>query len=88
MSKMFNRRRYRRRAFSFPARVQPIEGDPIVCTVCDISNTGAYIRAGLGDLPKSFKLILSNDGRIYRDCRVVWREGIEFGLEFQNRPVI
>jgi hypothetical protein len=36
----------------------------------------------MAEVPKRFKLILSNDGRIQRDCKVVWQRGINIGVEF------
>jgi hypothetical protein len=57
----------------------------MVCQVCDISNAGASLRMAFADVPKRFKLLLSNDGRITRDCKVVWQRGIDLGVEFLSR---
>jgi hypothetical protein len=67
---------------SYPARIRDhTEGD-LVCQVCNISSTGAHLRVAMAEVPKRFRLILSNDGRIQRDCKVVWQRGINIGVEF------
>ena len=77
------RREFARKKFSFAARIQdPVGGEPVVCLICDISGTGAYLRMAVADVPKRFTLLLSNDGRIRRQCRVAWQRGINVGVEF------
>jgi hypothetical protein len=80
------RRQFERKKHSFPARIRDhVTGETIVCQVCDISQAGASLRMAFADVPKRFKLLLSNDGRIARDCKVVWQRGIDLGVEFLSR---
>jgi PilZ domain len=58
---------------------------PRDCTVTDISDCGARLFSEL-DMPEQFTLSLSGDGiDIRQECRVVWRLGGEFGVEFTGR---
>ena len=83
MSFATERREFARKKLSYAARIQdPVGGEPVVCLVCDISRTGAYLRMAVADVPKRFTLLLSNDGRIRRDCRVAWQRGFDIGVEF------
>ena len=84
MSFATERREFARKKFSVAARIQdPVGGEPVVCLICDISETGAFLRMAVADVPKRFTLLLSNDGRIKRDCKVVWQRGIDIGVEFR-----
>jgi hypothetical protein len=56
---------------------------PIRCMVWDLSEDGAKLTAPHGDdLPDVFALILANDGKSHRYCRVVWRKGTYLGVRF------
>ena len=58
---------------------------PRTCTVTDISNTGARLYSET-EMPETFTLSLSGEAvNIRRECRVVWRLGGEFGVEFVDR---
>jgi len=53
--------------------------------ITDISEAGARLFSE-ADLPQRFTLSVSGDaGYARRDCRVVWRLGGEFGVEFTDR---
>ena len=82
-----NRRRSKRKRFSRTALALGL-GEPIVCQVRDISETGARITAAIADLPMSFRLVFSDDGTLYRECYVVWQKGIEFGIRFKERCAV
>jgi hypothetical protein len=58
---------------------------PRTCMVTNISDTGARLYSET-DLPETFTLSLSGEAvNIRRECRVVWRLGGEFGVEFVDR---
>ncbi|MGE0563537.1 MAG: PilZ domain-containing protein [Pseudolabrys sp.] len=78
-----DKRKYSRREIGLPATVTWPR--LIHCTICDISQTGARLRAAdLHRLPKEFDLSLSDD--IMRKCRVVWRNQSQAGVEFLPNP--
>ena len=55
---------------------------PRTCMVTNISDTGARLYSET-DMPATFTLLVSSeDADIRRECRVVWRLGGEFGVEF------
>jgi hypothetical protein len=55
---------------------------PRSCTVTDISSNGARLYSE-NDMPHAFVLTLSREGvKQNRECRVVWRLGLELGVEF------
>lgn len=58
----------------------------IACTVRDLSDTGARLRAdGSLSLPDTFELIIALDG-LEANCEVVWRKGSEVGVRFKGAP--
>jgi hypothetical protein len=61
-----------------PARV------PLPCEVLDISSGGA--RLGLlwegNQVPDTFVLLLSTNGKVRRHCRVAWRKPNQIGVQF------
>jgi hypothetical protein len=51
--------------------------------VHNLSNTGARITApNILSLPGEFTLELSRGGNRSRNCRVVWRDNSQLGVEF------
>ena len=80
-----NRRQSKRKRFSQHALAKVASGQTILCTVTDISRSGARLRATFGELPQSFRLVFSDDGRISRECYVVWQRGLDFGIRFKER---
>ncbi len=64
-----------------------IEGNaPRGCVLSDISDTGARIDVETVDeLPDRFTLLLSGNGSPRRNCRVVWRQPTQIGVDFGRR---
>lgn len=59
----------------------------VSCSIVDVSDTGARIETPQADaVPDRFDLILADNGKPRRDCRVVWRDGTLIGVTFENRP--
>ncbi|MGA2893255.1 MAG: PilZ domain-containing protein [Xanthobacteraceae bacterium] len=73
-----------RRQFHYTARIMSApESQPVVCSIADISQSGARIILEEDEtLPDKFVLLLTPDGRTRRHCRVVWRTGLTLGVEF------
>ncbi|MGI8524882.1 MAG: PilZ domain-containing protein [Pseudolabrys sp.] len=66
---------------------RPRKEHPRECALSDISETGARIEAENADqLPDQFTLLLSKRGTPTRQCRVVWREANQIGVEFESSP--
>jgi len=67
---------------SKPAQIE-YGGDKTLCTVRDISTTGAALE--LSDLtaavPAAFTLIIPED-KLKLPCHVVWRRGFRIGVAF------
>lgn len=80
------RRKVPRRAINRVAQFNSDVGSlPRSCMITDISEGGARLYSET-DLPQKFTLSVSGDGGgTRRDCRVVWRLGGEFGVEFTDR---
>ncbi len=58
----------------------------IPCTVRDLSDTGARLRAdGSINAPDTFLLIIELDG-IEADCKVVWRKSPDLAVTFVSPP--
>lgn len=72
-----------------PARMMGIDGTwQRECTVEDISDGGAKLNVSgsIGNLPlQEFFLVLSSTGLAYRHCRLVWVNGEQIGVSFQQR---
>ena len=57
------------------------------CLLADVSETGARVMLKEPtDLPERFTLLMGSLGAAPRNCRVVWHEGTELGLEFKKAP--
>jgi PilZ domain len=56
----------------------------IPCAIIDISSGGA--RLGIAHpsaiLPRTFTLVLFEDGSLQRDCEVMWTDGRQAGVKF------
>jgi hypothetical protein len=53
------------------------------CTMLDASATGAQLSVKTtSELPNQFTLVLSKNGRVFRRCQVVWRNGDIVGVRF------
>jgi hypothetical protein len=85
LTKMPETRRDKRKPFEYTAAIDlgPAQV-PLPCEVLDISTGGA--RLGLfwerGQIPDSFFLLLSNNGRVRRHCRIAWRKPNQIGVQF------
>jgi hypothetical protein len=82
------RRAYARQATSVPALIRYGAKQIMPCRVLDVSGSGARLLTPLTSLPASFKLFLSGNGRVARNCEVVWRRGLNFGVKFDGGPKI
>ena len=83
-----DQRKVQRKALKYPARIDLCDGSaPRGCVIRDISASGARIFVdGPDEIPDYFHLLLAQEGSTARDCRVVWREGDQIGVEFVKAP--
>ncbi len=74
-----------RRQFHYHASIL-IQGDkPFACAIADISETGARLQLeDERELPEQFILLLTKNGEARRNCRLVWRNGLFFGVQFPD----
>ena len=80
-----NKRKDARRYVAHGAKIT-WEGstDLTACRVVDISAYGARLELkGIEAIPEQFILVLSHDGRLRRQCNVVWRSKDAIGIEFE-----
>jgi hypothetical protein len=77
-------RRKPRRNFHYNAAILTDgKSPPCLCEIADVSETGArLVLQNDCELPERFILLLSRNGEARRRCRVVWREGVNVGVEF------
>jgi hypothetical protein len=72
-----------RRQFHYTAKIVIDQSEPRLCTISDISHTGARVVLEKDEpLPDRFVLLLSRNGDAQRQCRIVWRTGASVGVEF------
>jgi hypothetical protein len=73
-----------RRQFHHTARIVTDPKTPqIACCIDDISESGAHLTLkSESELPDTFVLLLTVNGEARRNCRVVWRDGLNVGVEF------
>lgn len=80
------KRRFRRKFFERVAALDFGDGSPSTsCEVLDISEGGARLRplsCAPKMLPEKFILLLSECGKVRRNCRVIWRSVAELGVQF------
>jgi PilZ domain len=74
-----NRRRSERTLCRRLAKIQLGTGLPRDCTITDLSDGGAKVIAEHIEIPAAFTIIFSTGAR---QCRLAWRIGCEFGVEF------
>jgi hypothetical protein len=63
-------------------------GAPVIeCALGNMSDTGAklIVPDAVGELPNEFILVLAEDGRVARKCRLAWKDRDEIGVEFTAR---
>jgi len=77
-------RRKPRRRFQSPAWILTEKDAPsIKCTIADLSELGTrVILQSEHDLPSHFFLLFTENGSARRGCRLVWRNGLNVGIEF------
>ena len=77
-------RKHARRSVCQPAIMVKRDGSILgKCLMLDVSASGAKLkRAASGLVPPQFVLILSRDGRLRRQCLVVWQSGVTMGVRF------
>jgi hypothetical protein len=76
-----NRRKSERRQCRRLAKIQFGTGLPRDCTITDLSDGGAKVVAEHLQIPAEFTIIFSTGAR---QCRLAWRIGCEFGVEFTD----
>jgi hypothetical protein len=74
-----DKRRAIRRTMRYSAVLVFAGGAQRPCVLSDISDTGARIDV------ERFTLLLSGNGSPRRNCRVVWREPKQVGVNFDGR---
>jgi hypothetical protein len=82
---MKDNRKARRRPIRYTAWLVAAAGELQVCTLSDISETGARIDVqSADDLPDHFLLWLAANGSARRTCSVVWRKAKQIGVKFEQ----
>jgi PilZ domain len=73
-----------RRQFHYTARIfTDKDSPPVACSISDISETGARLALQQEEkLPDAFLLLLTAKGDARRHCRVIWRDGLNVGVQF------
>jgi hypothetical protein len=81
-----NRRKHARVALGYEAVIH--SGNVLIsrCSVLDISREGArlFLETPVESVPAEFVLRLSRNGKIERDCHLVWRQQNEIGVHFSS----
>lgn len=80
-------RKSKRQHCRYPAAILTgKKNDAVVrCNIYDISESGARLLMEVDrDLPSNFMLLLTRDGRARRYCRLIWKEHLNVGVEFQS----
>jgi len=81
-----NHRKFLRREVRYTAWVL-LSGDRLHgCVMSNASEEGACLEVDDSEtLPDAFTLLLSNNGKAKRKCRVVWRKPQRIGVMFEQR---
>lgn len=78
---LVNRRRSERQPCKRLAKIQFGTGSlPRDCTITDVSDGGVKVIVEYFEIPEEFTIIFSTGD--YRQCRLAWRIGCEFGAKF------
>jgi hypothetical protein len=81
-----NQRKEPRRVLKYPCWI--LLDAPICCLLQDVSKTGAkLILTSDDELPDQFKLSMTENAKVTRDCKVVWRDGRRLGVSFVFRSL-
>jgi PilZ domain len=84
-----DKRNSRRRPMRHSAWLALGPNNLTVCTLSDISETGARIDVeGAKELPDQFLLFLSHNGAARRACHVMWRKPRQVGVRFEARLTV
>jgi hypothetical protein len=79
------KRRTPRKPIRHNVWVQIEKGQPLLCAMSDISNTGARLDVDeVALLPDHFILLLTESGQPRRVCTVVWRTENQVGVRFEK----
>src|SRR5215203_1449734 len=86
----YDNRKAARKPLHYPVAIEMGEGEATqLCMLSDASDTGARLTLEYPDaVLESFTMRLSQDGRIKRQCHVVWRSEHQIGLEFIKEPPV
>src|SRR5262245_40085157 len=73
------KRTFRRKSLKYPARLDTGDGKPSrECMLADVSESGARIIVKEpNEIPDRVTLLIGSQGVAPRNCRVVWRDGVE-----------
>ena len=72
-----------RRQFQYVARIPTDNNLTIACEIVDISDFGARLKLEQrSELSETFMLLLTADGDVRRNCRVIWCNEPNVGVEF------
>ena len=73
-----------RRLFHYNARISYEQNAPqIKCMITDVSKSGAQIVLESDNpLPDNFLLLFTPNGWPRRNCKLVWRDGLNVGVMF------
>jgi hypothetical protein len=84
------KRKKQRKALQRRVWIDLANGTPALeCALGNMSEFGAKLIFSnkVGPLPSQFVLLLAQDGRVARQCRLAWKYGEEVGVEFIARRV-
>lgn len=72
---------------TIPALIHVADNLPLSpCMLLDVSDNGGRIRLEARlMLPNHFTLLLTSNGRVRRECRVIWRQDVYLGVAFVGR---
>jgi hypothetical protein len=74
-----------RKPTHLPARIV-VDGKVHHCMLFDLSHDGARLTVASDlQLPDTFVVDLSQDGRVTRQCELIWRDGFNAGVRFAPR---
>jgi hypothetical protein len=84
------KRKKQRKALQRKVWIDLGDGTPAIeCALGNMSESGAKLifSEQPGKLPHQFVLLLAQDGRVARQCRLAWNYGDEVGVEFIARRI-
>ena len=81
-------RRAKRQPIHYPAwLLVAASGQPVECMIIDMSDSSARIalRSQIIALPNKFTLLLDKNGKVQRQCKIVWANPGNVGVRFEGR---